>query len=70
MGENIEKPACVADPFAVNAAAKKWKAYCDRLARSIGQGGKVLYKEYYTEANIDHELQKIDKKVYESWYAS
>ena len=68
MGENTEKPAHVADPFAASAAAKKWKAYCDRLARSIGQGGKVLDKEYYTEANIDHELQKIDKKIYESWY--
>jgi hypothetical protein len=45
MGENTEKPACVADPFAANAAAKKWKAYCDRLARSIGQGGKAAAED-------------------------
>ena len=68
MGENTEKPPCVADPFAQSAAAKKWKSYCDRLARCIGRGGKVLDKEYYAEANIDHELQKIDKTIYQSWY--
>ena len=28
----------------------------------------MLDKEYYTEANIEHELQKIDKTIYESWY--
>ena len=28
----------------------------------------VLDKEYYAEANIDHELQKIDKTIYQSWY--
>ena len=68
MGENTEKPACVADPFAANAAAKKWKKYCDRLARSIGKGGKSLDKEFYTEENIDHELAKVDKTIYKNWY--
>ena len=68
MGEDTQKPAFAPDPFARGADSKAWKAWCDRLARSIGKGGKSLDKEFYTEENINHELEKIDKTIYQAWY--
>ena len=68
MGEDIEKPAFAPNPFGRNDASEAWKTWCDRLARSIGKGGKTLDKEFYTEENIDHEMAKVDKTIYQNWY--
>ena len=68
MGEDIQKPAFAPNPFGRNDASEEWKTWCDRLARSIGKGGKTLDKEFYTEENIDHEMAKVDKTIYQNWY--
>ena len=68
MGEDIQKPAFAVNPFGRGDLSEQWKAWCDRLARSIGKGGKSLDKEFYSEENIDHEMAKIDKTIYQNWY--
>ena len=68
MGETILKPAFAANPFANNEESKAWKEHGDRLARSIGKGGKKMDKEFYTEENIEHELTKVDRTIYQNWY--